>query len=142
MANSRPEALPASCWIDRAGGDDFGDFFRLARHFEVPGQQIFGAQGKQRDRNAGGGAVERFGGGAVAPGGNDGPQPAGAVQFVGPRADFRAIGDQPALQPPARQRAKNRSSRWCAGPEPAFGLVRISTSIGLGRQVALAGRWS
>ena len=52
MANSRPEALPASCWIDRAGGDDLGQIFGLAWHIEIPGQQIFGAQGEQGDGNA------------------------------------------------------------------------------------------
>ena len=83
----------------------------------------------------GGGAVERFGGGAVAAGGNDGPEAAGAMKFVGPRADFRPIGDQ--LGPSAASgssAARNRSSRWWAGPAPALGLVEDQHLVGLGRK--------
>ncbi len=74
--------------------DHFGSPNRIGRKVKLLGEQVGRAGGQKGDRRAGKGAPGQFGGGAVSPHADQGPEFSCPEEFPGFPADFVQIGQK------------------------------------------------
>ena len=105
-----------------AGGQRLGHRDRVGRQLQVIGQQIRGAQRIHRQRDVGRGAIDDFGHGAIATGGNDGPQLTGRAITLDQLFEHLQIADQFGGHSSIGQRGDELTDEFPALPGTGRGI--------------------